>query len=229
MIFNMESLENDIIGKIFSYTFEEYTDPNNMRKVNKQWKQVVDSSSSTVAWTFLRKKLKENDAARTLQRAMCRFTAAKKCPSSWSSWLIRSSIDPCSICGVRFNKISYDRCEVDGCTFSSLLISQVCSGHHRRKKEEDDPSWSRYFVCVNCCNEHPEWAMSKVEVSRRNGTLRTETACFNCCLVSQAKRSQAKRRRKSKMDRVAREALAALASSESDDEGNCQAKRRRKG
>jgi hypothetical protein len=116
--------------------------------------------------------MKAQCASWIIQRAMCRFMIAKKKLDLFTSWtpqMVLEGIDPCFICGVRWSKISFNRCEVDTCKFRRFLHNGARHGHYHRK----DLYHSRLFACLPCGNNVPDRGMGKCG---------RDTACFHCAM-----------------------------------------------
>jgi hypothetical protein len=83
--------------------------------------------------------------------------------------MVEESIDPCCICGQRWNWEDSNRCEVVHCPFHQLLKN---GGNRHKHYSGKDAHFCRFFVCKPCGMEHTEKAMV---VTERDGT-----ACFVC-------------------------------------------------
>jgi hypothetical protein len=82
---------------------------------------------------------------------------------------VGESIDPCCICGQRWNWESSKRCEVVHCPFHQLLKN---GGNQHKHYSGKDAYFCRFFVCKPCGMEQSEKAMV---ITERDGTV-----CFVC-------------------------------------------------
>ena len=103
-----------------------------------------------------------NHQAWVIQRAIGRFARVNdrmNMLQSWTAQFWRESMDPCIICGVRWSKLSTERCEYSRCPFQQFLHEYGCNNKHYREKEAYH---TRLFVCKTCGMRHPDKAMRTV-------------------------------------------------------------------
>ena len=103
-----------------------------------------------------------NHQAWVIQRAIGRFARVNdrmNMLQSWTAQFWRESMDPCIICGVRWSKLSTERCEYSRCPFQQFLHEYGCNNKHYREKEAYH---TRLFVCKTCGMRHPDKAMQTV-------------------------------------------------------------------
>ena len=174
--------------------------------VNKHWNTFIGGSESSKAWKFVCKQkfsglfqfnactredylslLRDaQPAAWIIQRAMCRHQVATKKLNFFTAWTMQDFInvtDPCCICGVRWNRHSFERCQVDSCPFRRFLHRGARHGHYQRKEFEYH---SRLYVCEPCGKKHTQMAMGECGRDVGYGE-RMCTACFYCVLLDNVK------------------------------------------
>ena len=164
--------------------------------VNKHWNTFIGGSESSKAWKFVCKQKfsglfqfnvctredylsllrRAQPAAWIIQRAMCRLQVSTKKLNfhPFMTWQdVINNIDPCCICGVRWNRYSFERCEVDSCPFRRFLHCGARHGHYQRKEFESD---SRLYVCDPCGKKQPQMRMGICVL----GLGLEYAACFHC-------------------------------------------------
>ena len=205
--FSFEQLPREVFSTILTYAING--DPASclcsFQFVNKHWNTFIGGSESSKAWKFVCKQKfsglfqfnactredylsllrRAQPAAWIIQRAMCRLQVATyKFTFSAAQPSIINYIDPCCICGVRWNRYSFGRCQVDSCPFRRFLYRGACHGHYKRKEFEYN---CELYVCDPCGKKQPQMAMGKCDVGKYG---RMCTACFYCVLLDNVKRNE---------------------------------------
>ena len=100
-----------------------------------------------------------NDRMNMVPSWTAQFCRESNMLQSWTAQFCRESMDPCIICGVRWSKLSTERCEYSRCPFQQFLHEYGCNNKHYREKEAYH---TRLFVCKTCGMRHPDKAMRTV-------------------------------------------------------------------
>ena len=206
--FSFEQLPREVFSTILTYAIngDSASCLCSFQFVNKHWNTFIGGSESSKAWKFVCKQKfsglfqfnvctredylsllrRAQPAAWIIQRAMCRLQVATKYLNFFTDWTMQdviNDIDPCCICGVRWNRYSFERCEVDSCPFRRFLHCGARHGHYQRKEFE---SHSRLYVCEPCGKKQPQMAMGECGIEVED----MDTACFYCVQLDKVKKNK---------------------------------------